>query len=247
MLTEIFVFLRAVVSHWQGLVTGGIITALVSLIERLTPWRLSTRAFVGLFLGGYLIVAFFGTWRDQYRTALRVPALEQQLKDNEKTILDLKSHLAQVNASPMIVNIPASPQPARSQHSSSCRTLSACPNDELKRRSVRLAADIERLYTDSTKETDRIQEQLRSDPRYPDSLSIRHMYDFRYAAAEKMAVQRYDTLYHTDALRYREELLLRVGPGLHDKSMDYKYTPRPTFADSLRDVAQDLRTLASNL
>lgn len=73
------------------------------------------------------------------------------------------------------------------------------------------------------------------------------MYDFRYAAATKAAVQRYGTFYRSDALRDREELLMRVGPRLHDKTMDGEYNPPPTFTEFLHDIARDLRTPASNL
>jgi len=62
-------FVVAVVSHWQAYVTGGAVTGLVTLIERLTPWRLPKWAFAALFLGAFLLASFFLTWRDEYHRA----------------------------------------------------------------------------------------------------------------------------------------------------------------------------------
>jgi hypothetical protein len=101
-------FVVAVVSQWQSYVTGGIATALVVVIERLTDWRLSKKWFAVIFLGVFLLVSFFLTWRDQYRIALTVPALQSRLQERDQEILKLKTsppHV-EVNVPTPVVNIP---------------------------------------------------------------------------------------------------------------------------------------------
>ncbi len=66
MVTDFFVFLWAVLSHWQAYATGGLITAIVGLFERLSKWHLNKRTYGGLFIGVFLFVAFFLAWRDQH-------------------------------------------------------------------------------------------------------------------------------------------------------------------------------------
>src|ERR1039458_3688116 len=105
-MSEIITFLMAVLSHWQGYVTGGVVTGLIYTIERLTNWKMSRRMFAVLFLGVFLLVSFFLAWRDRYREALQVPVLKAQVEDREKTIKQLREAPAQVQ-----VNVPPFPAP----------------------------------------------------------------------------------------------------------------------------------------
>jgi hypothetical protein len=108
-MSEIITFVLAVPSHWQGYVTGGIVTGLIYTFERLTDWKMSRRMFAALSLGVFLLVSFFLAWRDQYREALQVPVLREQIEDRDKTIKDLKEKppQVQVNIPGTVVNFPS--------------------------------------------------------------------------------------------------------------------------------------------
>ncbi len=101
MLSDIGVFLLAVILRWQGYVTGGVLTALVVLAERLFDWKMPKKAYAAIFVVGCLLVSFFLVWRDQYREALRVPSLEQQI-----AALRDKPPQIQVTVPTPVVNIP---------------------------------------------------------------------------------------------------------------------------------------------
>jgi hypothetical protein len=96
------------------------------------------------------------------------------------------------------------------------------------------------------KAMDQISNESRANPNNTDP-QVSQSYQTRARAAAVTAIQQYDGKYRQDALRYREELLLRVGPGLHDARMDGEYDPAVPFAQFLHDIALDLQTLASNL
>src|SRR5271157_5391479 len=106
---EIITFLVAVLSHWQGYVTGGVVTGLIYTIERLTEWKMSRRVFAAMSLGVFLLVSFFLARRGQYRDALQVPVLQAQLENRDKTIKERKEKPAQVqvNMPAPVVNIPS--------------------------------------------------------------------------------------------------------------------------------------------
>ncbi|MBZ5503336.1 MAG: hypothetical protein LAN59_14080 [Acidobacteriia bacterium] len=101
MVSDIRVFLLAVILRWQSYVTGGVLTALVVLVERLFDWKMPKKTYAALFIVGCLLVSFFLAWRDQYREALRVPSLEQQIAN-----LKAKPPQIQVTVPTPIVNIP---------------------------------------------------------------------------------------------------------------------------------------------
>jgi hypothetical protein len=100
MWSDILVFVSSVLSHWQAYVTGGAITGLVALVERLLDWKMPKWAYAALYIGIFLLVAFFLAWRDQYRVALDVPTLRQQIKDKDDAIAELKSHPPQITIPP---------------------------------------------------------------------------------------------------------------------------------------------------
>jgi hypothetical protein len=109
MLSEILVFVWAVLSHWQSYVTGGAVTGIVYFIERVTDWKMPKWAFIVVFGGVFLLVSFFLAWQEQYHEALKVPALQQQVQDQARQITELKEKPAQVqvNVPAPIVNVPS--------------------------------------------------------------------------------------------------------------------------------------------
>src|SRR5205809_2389975 len=68
--SDLLRFFVAFVSHWQGLVTGGAVTALIFTLERLTGKQLPKRTFVYIFVVTFALVAFFMAWRDEYGRAI---------------------------------------------------------------------------------------------------------------------------------------------------------------------------------
>jgi len=66
---ELGLFLWAVIAHWQSYVTGGVVTAVVTVYERKThhvlPWKYY--ALIFLISGG--LVAVFYAWHDEHRNA----------------------------------------------------------------------------------------------------------------------------------------------------------------------------------
>jgi len=107
-MSEVLKFVGAVIGHWQGYVTGGVVTGLIYTVERLTNWKLKRWMFAVLSLGVFLLVSFFLAWRDQYREALLVPVLKSQLEDKDRTIKELREKPAQVqvNLPPPVVSFP---------------------------------------------------------------------------------------------------------------------------------------------
>src|ERR1700734_4106750 len=98
-MSEPSVFLIAVVSHWQSYITGGVVTAIVGVFERLTDWRMSKKSYAVVFLGVFQFVSFYLTWREQYRIAATVPALQDDLQKRDQEIQRLKSNPPHVEVS----------------------------------------------------------------------------------------------------------------------------------------------------
>ncbi|HKG78892.1 MAG TPA: hypothetical protein VKA78_05720, partial [Pyrinomonadaceae bacterium] len=73
-ISEISLFIYSTLSYWQALATGGIVTGVVGLIERLSGYHLTKRAYVGLFVGTFLLAAFFLGWREEHRQRLQQEA-----------------------------------------------------------------------------------------------------------------------------------------------------------------------------
>jgi hypothetical protein len=68
---DIALFNYTVLSYWQAYVTGGAVVVIVTLVERLTSYRLKPKVYVATFVGAAFIVAFFLAWRDQLNTSLQ--------------------------------------------------------------------------------------------------------------------------------------------------------------------------------
>lgn len=62
--SDLWLFLLSALTNWLAYF-GGLVAVAIGLLERLTKWKLSLRAYVGLFIGGFLLTAFFTAWRDQ--------------------------------------------------------------------------------------------------------------------------------------------------------------------------------------
>lgn len=81
MLRDIGRFAVAVVWHWQGLVTGGVITALVLLYVVVFDHQFSRETYLLLFLGIFLPMSGFLAWRDEHRKA---ELLDDRRRQQEK-------------------------------------------------------------------------------------------------------------------------------------------------------------------
>jgi hypothetical protein len=66
---ELLAFLWASISHWQTYVTGGTVTGVITVWERLRNKNLSTRAYFLVFVVSFSIAGFFMAWREQYERA----------------------------------------------------------------------------------------------------------------------------------------------------------------------------------
>lgn len=62
----------------------------VGLFERLTKWRLTARAYVGLFIVTFLLVAFFYAWRDEHKVVREAINTATQ---KERDINEIKQEL----------------------------------------------------------------------------------------------------------------------------------------------------------
>lgn len=84
--SELQKFTSDVISYWQGFVTGGAITGLVVLVERMTSLKLTKAGFCGLFIVTFLLSSFFAAWRQQFERAeaaeskLAVAATDKQVE-----------------------------------------------------------------------------------------------------------------------------------------------------------------------
>jgi hypothetical protein len=68
-MSEIGLFLWAVLAHWQSYVTGGFITAVLGIYERKTDKTIPWRLYVAIFLVTAGLVAMFYAWHDEHHNA----------------------------------------------------------------------------------------------------------------------------------------------------------------------------------
>lgn len=80
-LAELWEFTWAVFSYWQSYVTGGLITAIVRLCEKLTSKALPRRMYLVMFLVVFLVMSFFLAWQDEHRLRGK---LAEQLEDRSR-------------------------------------------------------------------------------------------------------------------------------------------------------------------
>jgi hypothetical protein len=80
LLTDLAVFIRALLRRWQAYMTGGLVIALVALWEHYARKSVAGSLF-GWGAIGFLAVAVFLTWRAEHRTA---KSANQQMMDFQK-------------------------------------------------------------------------------------------------------------------------------------------------------------------
>jgi hypothetical protein len=78
-MSELRLWLSAVIWHWQALVTGGVITAALEIWRRLGGRPLSRKWYIVVFIGGYFVIASFLAWRDEHRVIVRDSAFASEL------------------------------------------------------------------------------------------------------------------------------------------------------------------------
>lgn len=91
---EILAFGWAVLSYWQALVTGGVVTALLEVAQRLFGWEIRRRHYFWLFVVAYFLAAFFLAWRDEHRA---IRSLQQNLSNRENEIVQFKMKAEQLS------------------------------------------------------------------------------------------------------------------------------------------------------
>jgi hypothetical protein len=87
--SDLFHFAIAILSYWQAYLTGGLITGVIGMVERLSHYRLTKRGYVGVFVVTFLLVSFFSAWRDERGNVeevnKKIADIEaQSKKDSEK-------------------------------------------------------------------------------------------------------------------------------------------------------------------
>jgi len=93
---ELLRFIKEFFSHWQSYATGGVVTGIIGIVERLSDKRLSKRAYFSVFVVTFSMAAFFMVWRDQFE---RAEGLQARL--NQKP----QQPIIQVNVPPPTVII----------------------------------------------------------------------------------------------------------------------------------------------
>src|SRR5262245_25862229 len=78
---DLWVFIASVVSHWQALVTGSLVTAVAFIVERYRNVQLPWRTISVIFLWASLPLAAFLAWRDKH---LEVAQLGLQLSQSSQ-------------------------------------------------------------------------------------------------------------------------------------------------------------------
>lgn len=66
---DLFIFLISYLSHWQSYATGGVVTGLIAVFERLSSKQLTKKVYAAIFIGIFSLAAFFLAWREQYTRA----------------------------------------------------------------------------------------------------------------------------------------------------------------------------------
>ena len=137
MLEDVFRFAATVVMHWQAYVTGGVVSALVGVIERLSDWHMPKKYYAWLFLGFFFSVSAFMTWRAEYRNAQHLLAENQRFASSEAAlrarIEDKEKQLQERGTLPLVPSPREAPTVA-----------------PLKERISQLSADILAFYSSKT-------------------------------------------------------------------------------------------------
>jgi cell division protein FtsB len=84
-LHEVWLFIRAVWSHWTTLLTGGVVSVVALALDHFTKVTVPPRVVVAL-MSVFLLVALFQAWSDQYRDARDKSLAAERLELDKKTL-----------------------------------------------------------------------------------------------------------------------------------------------------------------
>lgn len=90
LLIDLGTWIAAVFSYWQSYVTGGGITALTALYEKVTGQTLPRWIYLANFLVVFLLMSFFLAWRDEHTIAVKFDdrRLQQEKADEYAKFVD---------------------------------------------------------------------------------------------------------------------------------------------------------------
>jgi hypothetical protein len=77
--SELLLFVKVYLSNWQSYATGGVVTGLISVGERLFGKPLPKKAYFLIFVVSFSLAAFFLAWRDEFRRADGLASSNSQL------------------------------------------------------------------------------------------------------------------------------------------------------------------------
>lgn len=123
-------FLWAFVSHWQSYATGGVVTAVITLIERVREKTLSKRTYVLVFVVAFSLASFFMAWREQFERA-----------ENAEARLKIPAPTIQVNMPP--ITVPPSQVVITSQRETPPKTPRQMTTPELKDYGLKVVVEME--------------------------------------------------------------------------------------------------------
>src|SRR5216683_820078 len=108
MLHEILAYVLAVITHWIGLLTGGLLVAVLLIYERLRKTTIPRKWFVGM-VGACVLIATFLAWRDLIHAnadfadrlseaKIDETAAKARADEREKTIASLQSAIGSLQS-----------------------------------------------------------------------------------------------------------------------------------------------------
>jgi len=105
-LSDFFSFLYVVLGYWQAFVTGGLLAAIVLLLERFSEYRVKKKPFFAFFILGAMLLAFFLAWRDEHsklrQLKTQVAELSQDLaRERDRNSPNLTGHIGFIGAGDM--------------------------------------------------------------------------------------------------------------------------------------------------
>ena len=78
--SDLLSFLWAYLSHWQSYATGGVVTGIIGVSERLLGKQLPKKVYAAIFILVFSLAAFFLAWRDEYIRANELAKVSIQLQ-----------------------------------------------------------------------------------------------------------------------------------------------------------------------
>ncbi len=90
LLKDLFEWAVAVIEHWHGWLSGGILAFSLEISDRLWEWKPNKRLFLVILVVGFF-VSIFSAWRDQYR---KTKELEAEVANKKPDLRGRIDHLA---------------------------------------------------------------------------------------------------------------------------------------------------------